>query len=57
MDTYKEIKNHCKEKEVKCEKCEFYKDGLFNCKDLNGLTPNQVMYGNDKWGIKERRNW
>ena len=49
MDTYKEIQNHCKEKEVRCGKCEFLVNGLFNCKDLNGLTPNQVMYGSEKW--------
>jgi hypothetical protein len=49
MKDHKLIKEHCKKEEVRCSKCEYYKDSYFNCKDSNGLTPNQFMYGSKKW--------
>jgi hypothetical protein len=43
MKDYKKIQEHCKKEEVRCGKCEYYNDGYFNCKDSNGLTPNQFI--------------
>ena len=51
IKTWKEKKAICDSHKARCSECEFqsktgFTKGMCTARDKNGLTPNQMLYGN-----------